>query len=53
MERLDFPIAQKEERLEEWQKMLTRGISMMEPGAGKKGPIVTRWHLRVNINSLI
>jgi predicted transcriptional regulator of viral defense system len=53
VEILDLPIAQKEERLDEWQKILTRGVSLMEPGAGEEGPIVTRWQLRVNIDSLI
>jgi predicted transcriptional regulator of viral defense system len=53
VERLDLPMAQKAERLEEWQKMLTQGSSMLEPGVGEKGPIATRWQLRVNIDSLI
>jgi predicted transcriptional regulator of viral defense system len=27
---------------------VSRGISLLDPGIGPRGPIVTRWNLRVN-----
>jgi predicted transcriptional regulator of viral defense system len=43
VEGLKLPIPGREKRLAEWQKMLSRGISSLEPGAGQLGPVVTRW----------
>ena len=31
---------------------ITRGVSLLDPGAPPKGPIVTRWNLRVNTKRL-
>ena len=31
---------------------ITRGVSLLDPGAPPKGPIVTKWNLRVNIARL-
>jgi predicted transcriptional regulator of viral defense system len=39
-------------RLAEWQMLLSRGISSLEPGAGRSGPVVTRWQLRINVDAL-
>jgi predicted transcriptional regulator of viral defense system len=50
VEHLQFPIPRREQRLRGWQRLLSRGISALEPGAGPSGPIVTRWRLRINVS---
>lgn len=52
VDRLQIPIPEREPRLAEWQKMISRGISPLEPGAGRSGPVVTRWGLRINVDAL-
>ena len=37
------------DRMDRWQSLITRGISLLEPGAGAYGSIRTRWQLRVNV----
>ncbi|HSF81634.1 MAG TPA: type IV toxin-antitoxin system AbiEi family antitoxin domain-containing protein [Anaerolineales bacterium] len=49
---LGVPVPEREKRLNRWKASLTRGISLLEPGAGKDGPIVTSWKIRVNIHNL-
>jgi predicted transcriptional regulator of viral defense system len=39
----------QEDRLTGWQSLITRGISPLEPGAGDRGSIRTRWQIRVNV----
>jgi len=39
-----------QQRLDRWKGMLTQGISLLEPGSPSRGPVVTRWRLRVNIS---
>jgi predicted transcriptional regulator of viral defense system len=39
----------QEDRLNRWQSLISRGISLLEPGAGIHGPIRTRWQVRVNV----
>jgi len=41
IDRLRIPIPERELRLANWQKMLSRGSSPLEPGAGRSGPVVT------------
>jgi predicted transcriptional regulator of viral defense system len=36
-------------RLERWQGLLSRGVSLLEPAAQDDGPVVTRWRIRVNV----
>jgi len=52
VDRLRIPIPERESRLAEWQKMISQGISPLEPGAGRSGPVVTRWGLRINVDAL-
>jgi predicted transcriptional regulator of viral defense system len=52
VDRLQIPIVEREQRLAEWQKMISQGISLLEPGAGRSGPVVTRWGLRINVDAL-
>lgn len=52
VDRLRIPIPEREPRLTEWQKMISQGISLLEPRAGKSGPVVTRWGLRINVVAL-
>jgi predicted transcriptional regulator of viral defense system len=49
VDKLRIPIPEREPRLTEWQKMISQGISLIEPGAGRSGPVVTRWGLRINV----
>jgi predicted transcriptional regulator of viral defense system len=52
VDRLRILIPEREPRLAAWQKMISRGISPLEPGAGKSGPVVTQWGLRINVDAL-
>ena len=49
VESLQVPIPLRQERLRQWQQRLSSGIADLEPGAGRRGSIVTRWRLRVNV----
>jgi predicted transcriptional regulator of viral defense system len=31
------------------QKSVSKGISLLEPGIARKGPVITRWQLQINI----
>jgi predicted transcriptional regulator of viral defense system len=44
---LEIPLSA--ERLATWQRQVSHGISLLEPGAGDLGPVVSRWQLRINI----
>jgi predicted transcriptional regulator of viral defense system len=48
VETLELPIPDRKERLANWQRSLSAGIVLLEPGGGRTGRIVTRWRLRVN-----
>jgi len=50
LETMSLPIPDREKRLEQWQGMLSQGISPLEPGADASGPTVTRWRVRVNVD---
>ncbi len=50
IETLALPLPGRETRLKRWQGMLTQGISLLEPGAGKQGATVTRWRTQVNVD---
>ena len=52
IDRLRIPIPERESRLTEWRKMLSRGISPLEPGLGSSGSVATRWGLRINVDAL-
>ena len=52
IDRLRIPIPERESRLSKWRKMLSRGISPLEPGMGNSGPVVIRWGLRINVDAL-
>lgn len=49
-ESLALPIPDQKTRLEQWQNMLSAGISPLEPGIAAKGRTVTRWRVRVNVD---
>jgi len=49
---LEIPIPERNLRLQRWKELLTHGISPLEPGAGKNGPIVTSWRIQVNVRGL-
>ena len=48
VDKLRIPIPEREPHLTDWQRM----ISLLEPGAGGSGPVVTRWGLRINVDAL-
>ena len=48
---MGVPVPDRERRLKRWKALLTRGISPLEPGASKAGPIVTSWQIRVNLHN--
>lgn len=50
IEKMNPPLPELEERLARWQSHLSAGIALLEPGAQRKGKIVTKWQLRINVN---
>ena len=36
--------------LSHWHELVTKGISLLEPGLEQKGAVVTRWQLQINID---
>jgi predicted transcriptional regulator of viral defense system len=52
-ERLALPMPDRQQRLEYWRGLITRGVSLLEPGAGRSGPVVTAWQLRINVPALV
>jgi predicted transcriptional regulator of viral defense system len=46
---LNLAIPERDQRLEKWQRLLTAGISQLEPGAGRHGSVITRWKVRINV----
>ena len=48
VETMNLPIPKLKERLELWQSHLSAGVSLLEPGSGKEGKIVSKWRLRIN-----
>ena len=51
VDRLRIPTPERESRLAGWQKMISQGISLLEPGTERSGPVVTRWGLRINVDA--
>lgn len=47
---LNISLPDREHRLSYWRSLITRGISLLEPGSGKNGPTVTAWQIKVNVN---
>jgi predicted transcriptional regulator of viral defense system len=52
VEVLNIPIPERELMLNRWKELLTSGISPLEPGSGRHGPIVTAWRIQVNVSGL-
>lgn len=50
VETLSLPIPDRELKLKNWQSFISKGISLLEPGAGRTGPVVTRWGLQINVS---
>lgn len=51
VDRLRIPIPERESRLAAWQKMVSRGIALLEPGAGGSENVASRWGLRINVDA--
>jgi len=49
VETLPLPIPAWNSRIKYWQTMISKGISQLEPGSGRIGPVITRWQLQVNV----
>ena len=39
--------------IETWRRMIGKGVSPLERGGPRQGPIVGRWHLRVNTSGFL
>lgn len=50
VETLSLPIPARDSKINHWQTMISKGISQLEPGAGRNGPVITRWQLQQNIS---
>ncbi|MDX9864545.1 MAG: type IV toxin-antitoxin system AbiEi family antitoxin domain-containing protein [Anaerolineaceae bacterium] len=48
-ETLSLPIPDVDSKINRWQNMISKGISQLEPGSGRTGPVITRWQLQINV----
>jgi predicted transcriptional regulator of viral defense system len=49
VEAIPLQIPSRDSRIKYWRTLISKGISQLEPGAERKGPVTTRWQLQVNI----
>lgn len=49
VEALSLSVPDLDRRLERWRELLSQGISLLEPTAQARGPVVTRWRIRANV----
>ncbi len=49
VETLPISIPTRDSKVTRWQAMISKGISQLEPGIGRSGPISTRWQLQINL----
>jgi len=52
-EALDVPIPEAERRIAAWRKQLSQGTALLDPRGPRKGPIDSRWRVRVNLTGLV
>ena len=52
-EALEVSIPEAERRLTAWRKQLSQGTALLDPRGPKKGPIDSRWRVRVNLSGLV
>lgn len=50
VETLSLPIPDRDAKLTHWQAMISKGVSQLEPGSGRTGPVITRWQLQINVH---
>lgn len=50
VEALELPIPERTERLAAWQKQLTAGVALLDPGELAGGSVHLRWRIRDNID---
>lgn len=49
VETLSLSIPDRDAKLTHWQEMISKGVSQLEPGSGRTGPVITRWQLQINV----
>ena len=49
VETLSLPIPARKSKINHSRKMISKGISQLEPGSGRSSPVVTRWQLQINV----
>jgi len=52
-EALDVPIPGAERRIAAWREQLSQGTALLDPRGPRKGPIDSRWRVRVNLSGLV
>jgi len=52
-EALDVPIPEAERRIAAWRKQLSQGTALLDSRGPRKGPIDSRWRVRVNLTGLV
>lgn len=52
VETLSLSIPALDSKIAHWRTMISKGISQLEPGSGRSGPVVTRWQLQINVPSV-
>jgi predicted transcriptional regulator of viral defense system len=48
VEALEIPVP--DGLLLHWQRLVSKGISLLEPGFTRSGPVATRWQLQINVD---
>jgi predicted transcriptional regulator of viral defense system len=52
VETLDLPAPDLSARLAGWRRGYSEGVALLDPRGPRKGPIDTRWRVRVNVSGL-
>lgn len=51
-ETLEVPVRDTIPRLAGWRRQCTKGVALLDPRGPRKGPIDTRWRVRINASGL-
>jgi predicted transcriptional regulator of viral defense system len=52
VERLEVPVRDMPARLTGWRRNCSKGIALLDPRGPRKGPVDSRWRVRVNVSAL-
>jgi len=52
VESLEVPVPDLSTRLTNWRRQSSKGVALLDPRGSRKGPIDTRWRVRINASGL-